>query len=349
MPAQRAEVMALVEAACRQGARRAAACAVLGLSVRTLQRWEKAPSQRDGRLDVVRAPANKLSETERQQLLVAANQPRYAALPPGQIVPRLADEGRYLASESTFYRVLKAEGQLAHRQQSRPSRSRARPQALVATRANEIYSWDITYLPTLVRGLFFYLYLMLDIYSRKIVGWQVHDCESSDHAANLLADVCSREGVEPAQVTLHSDNGSPMKGATMLAMMQYLGVIPSFSRPAVSNDNPYSEALFRTVKYAPPYPGYFASLQDARAYFERFVPWYNEEHRHSGIGFVTPGQRHRGEDQAILAERHRVYELARARHPERWSGTTRNWNWIDAVYLNPKKKKSDNVVLAEAA
>jgi len=348
MPAQRAEVMEWVEAACRQGARKAAACAVLGLSVRTLQRWEQAPSQRDGRLDGNRMPANQLSEAERQQVLAVANQPRYAALPPSQIVPRLADEGRYLESESTFYRVLKAAGQMAHRQRNRPSRPGAKPQALVATRANEIYSWDITYLPTLVRGLFFYLYLMLDIYSRKIVGWQVQERESSEHAAALLAEVCVREGIEAAQVNLHADNGSPMKGATMLAMMQYLGVVPSFSRPAISNDNPYSEALFRTVKYAPPYPDYFASVPDARAYFERFVPWYNEKHRHSGIGFVTPGQRHRGEDQAILARRHQGYELAKAQHPERWSGTTRHWNWIDAVYLNPKKGQSDNAVLAEA-
>ncbi|MDE2089803.1 MAG: transposase, partial [Gammaproteobacteria bacterium] len=182
-----------------------------------------------------------------------------------------------------------------------------------------------------------------------IVGWQVYEAESSERAAALLADICQREGIDPDQVVLHSDNGGPMKGATMLSMMQHLGVIPSFSRPAVSDDNPYSEALFRTVKYVPRYPGHFASVREARDYLEGFVHWYNEEHHHSGIRFVTPAQRHRGEDRAILANRQRVYEQAKRQNPERWSGKTRNWDRIDVVHLNPEKGKSQNVVLAEAA
>ncbi|VAW51319.1 Mobile element protein [hydrothermal vent metagenome] len=204
-------------------------------------------------------------------------------------VPKLADEGRYLASESTFYRVLKAEKQLQHRQKSKPVRQVKKPRALTATGANQLYCWDITYLPTQVLGLFFYLYLVMDIYSRKIVGWQIYERESSALAADLMTDICQRESVKPNQVILHSDNGSPMKGATMQATLQALGVVPSFSRLSVSNDNPYSESLFRTLKYRPEYPeNAFGDLSAARIWVKGFVGWYNDEHLHSSIKFITP-------------------------------------------------------------
>jgi transposase InsO family protein len=281
--------------------------------------------------------------------LTVMNSPSYRDLPPSQIVPRLADEGQYLASESTMYRVLREERQLQHRHASRV-RAHARPAPVVASAPNQLYSWDITYLPRDIKGLFFYLYLFIDIFSRKIVGWQVYDSESSYHAAHLLKDICHREGIQANQVVLHSDNGAPMKGASMLSMMQALGIVPSFSRPGVSDDNPYSEALFRTVKYAPQYPGHFNDVAEAREYFERFVYWYNEEHCHSGIKFVTPAARHRGEDQAILDKRQQVYKGAKAHYPERWNNrATRNWDRIETVSLNPGKGKSQNAVLAEAA
>ena len=169
-----------------------------------------------------------------------------------------------------------------------------------------------------------------------IVGWQVYDAEDGDHASQILRDICRREGIAPGQVTLHSDNGGPMRGATMLATLRELGVTPSFSRPAVSDDNPYSEALFRTLKYRPQYPRHpFASLQQARAWVTRFVHWYNQEHRHSAIRFVTPEQRHQGLDTALLAHRQTVYAAARACAPQRWSGPLRNWSRIDVVHLNP--------------
>ena len=259
-----------------------------------------------------------------------------------KIVPKLADEGRYIASESSFYRVLKAENQLRHRQRSTPASARKKPRALTATAPNQLYSWDITYLPTRVRGLFFYLYLVMDIYSRKIVGWQVYEEESSALAADLMTDICHREGVKPHQVTLHSDNGSPMKGATMLATLQALGVVPSFSRPSVSNDNPYSESLFRTLKYRPEYPAHaFADLPAARSWVQGFVDWYNGEHLHSAIGFVTPEQRHTGEDVAILARRKQVYLAAQSENPERWSGDIRNWDHVKEVQLNPDKQATE--------
>lgn len=264
-------------------------------------------------------------------------------------MPRLADQGKYLASESTMYRVLREEKQLQHRHASR-AREHSRPAPVVATAPNHLYSWDITYLPRDIKGLFFYLYLCLDIFSRKIVGWQVYANESSFYAAQLLEDICHREGIQTNQVVLHSDNGAPMKGASMRSMMQALGIVPSFSRPSVSDDNPYSEALFRTVKYAPQYPGRFNGVAEAREYFERFVSWYNEEHCHSGIQFVTPAARHRGADQAILDQRHQVYEAAKEKYPKRWNNrATRNWARIETVSLNPEKGKSQNAALAEAA
>lgn len=350
METQRKYIITIIEEACQSGARKALACDIVGITIRTLQRWLKADTLQDRRLESTLAPANKLSEVERLQVLNVANEPEFADLPPGKIVPLLADKGRYIASESTFYRVLQEEEQLTHRQRCRPANVANKPTALVAVQPNEIYSWDITYLPTTVKGVFLYLYLMMDVFSRKIVGWQVHDCESAGHASHLLMDVCEREGVAKEQVTLHSDNGSPMKGATMLATLQQLGVIPSFSRPSVSNDNPYSESLFKTLKYRPEYPLVcFANLDEARAWVEGFVGWYNDEHLHSGIQFVTPAQRHRGEDREILARRHELYLQARTKNPSRWSGKTRNWEPVTRVLLNPDKANQQPKKIHRAA
>jgi len=339
---ERKEIITRVREACDAGARQSKACECIGISAKTFQRWCQPDNACDGRLDAKHAPCNKLTELERKRIIKVANEPEYADLPPSKIVPKLADKGIYLASESTYYRVLKEANQLSHRQKSRPSGQRKKPRALTATDPNQIYSWDITYLPTVVKGIFLYLYLVMDIYSRKIVGWQVHEEESSALAGELMTDICQREGVFPDQVTLHSDNGSPMKGATMLATLQELGVIPSFSRPSVSNDNPYSESLFRTLKYTPAYPGRpFINLLAARTWVQRFVDWYNHEHLHSAINFVTPDQRHKGLDVAILAQRRQVYEQAKSNHPERWSGEIRNWEPVGEVYLNPEKKRSE--------
>ncbi|KKK59695.1 hypothetical protein LCGC14_3031820, partial [marine sediment metagenome] len=311
------------------------------ISAKTLQRWSLPSNENDGRLGSGHAPINKLTALERQRIVKVVNEPEHVDLAPGQIVPKLADEGRYIASESTIYRILKAEKQLQHRHKSKPVRHVKKPRALTATGPNQIYTWDITYLPTLIRGVFLYLYLVMDIYSRKIVGWQVHGEERSGLAADLMTDICLREGVKRGQVTLHSDNGSPMKGATMLATLQQLGVMPSFSRPSVSNDNPYSESLFRTLKYRPNYPEQpFSDLQATRAWVQGFVDWYNDKHRHSAIKFVTPAQRHAGGDIQILANREQVYLKAKAENPLRWSGDIRNWDPIKEVYLNPEKQKT---------
>lgn len=332
--------MKLINEAHANGARKSKACEVLTLSLRTVERWEKSDVKCDKRSRCDRKhPANQLSQEDREMILRIANSKEYCDMPPCKIVPELADKGQYIASESTFYRVLRAENQLTHRQRSQPAKHH-KPKSLTAIKPNQIWSWDISYLPTTVLGSFFYLYMIIDIYSRKITGWSIHEKESAQHAAALIKQACIDEGVQQEQLVLHSDNGKPMKGITMLAMLQTLGVIPSFSRPSVSDDNPYSESLFKTVKYHPTYPvmSRFNTITDAVAWVETFVEWYNTQHMHSGIKFVTPQQRHSGQDIAILTSRHGVYQKAKQLNPERWSGNTRDWSHQAIVTLNPDRK-----------
>jgi len=207
------------------------------------------------------------------------------------------------------------------------------------------------YLATTVKGMFFYLYLIMDVYSRKIVGWEVFETESAEQAAEVFQKAYLREGIAGQPLVLHSDNGAPMKGATMLATLQRLGVMPSLSRPSVSNDNPYSEALFKTLKYHPGFPDKpFDTVCESREWVAGFEHWYDEIHRHSGLKFVTPGQRHRGEDSAILEQRVALYEAAKAQHPERWSGPIRDWHPENIVYLNPAKStQKENINTHKAA
>lgn len=334
----------LITEACAAGARQANACAVLEIDVRTLRRWQhqRRDEQRlvDRRREAAagRVPTNKLTDEERARILEVCNEPAYQSLPPSQIVPRLADEGEYLVSESTFYRVLREAEQQHRRGRAQAPRHVPKPQGFKAEGPNQVYSWDITYLAAAIRGTFYRLYLVEDIFSRKIVGWEVHEDEKAEHASVLIRKICLAEGIREAGLVLHSDNGGPMKGATRLATLQRLGIVPSFSRPSVSDDNPYSESLFRTLKYTPAYPSKpFESLETARVWVHGFVQWYNEAHRHSAIRYVTPSQRHCGEDVAILADRKRLYETAKQARPERWSGDTRNWAPINEVWLNPPK------------
>jgi transposase InsO family protein len=317
--------LTLLEEARASGATLDAACERLGLSARTVQRWKKPETAEDRRTGPRTTPANRISAAERRRILEVANSVEFRELSPKQIVPMLADREEYIASESTFYRVLRAEKQLAHRGKAKAPVARPKPD-IEAIAPNQVYSWDITYLRTVVRGAFFYLYLVVDVYSRRIVGWDVHAEESSELAAALMKRIVADAG-NPEGLKLHSDNGAPMKGNTLLATLQLLGVVPSFSRPHVSDDNPFSESLFRTLKYRPCFPdGPFASLEAARAWVADFVAWYNGEHRHSGINFVTPDERHFGRENRVLEQRRRVYERARQRHPERWSGNIRDWS-----------------------
>ena len=331
-------IMDLIDKAIASGARLKKSAEIIGLSARTIIRWRKQDGGQDQRRGPLNPPANKLSQKERQQILDVANSAPYRDLPPKQIVPKLADQGIYLASESTFYRVLKEHKMLTHRQASKPAVMN-HPNEHVATGPCQVWSWDITYLHTSVKGLFFYLYMIVDVWSRKIIAAQVFDKESMDHSSVLLAHACMVHGVQPEELVLHSDNGGPMKGATMLATLHKLGVIPSFSRPSVSNDNPYSESLFRTMKYRPEYPSKpFENIEQAQAWVDGFVFWYNTQHMHSSIRYVTPDDRHYGREDRILANRKKVYEKAKSRSPNRWSKNIRNWNPVRQVWLNPEKK-----------
>lgn len=342
-------ILGLVAEAVGAGARQCRACEMLGISSRMVERWRRQPNSVDGRQGPNRVPSNRLSAHERDKILSVVNKPEFRDLAPKQIVPKLADEGTYLASESTIYRILKAANQDRHREPTQP-RKRSKPNEYAAHGPLEVWSWDITYLPASVRGSFYYLYLFVDIWSRKIVGWRVEHTEDMELSAQLMDRICGQMGIDPTGLVLHSDNGGPMKGATMLATLQSLGVVASFSRPHVSNDNPYSESLFRTLKYRPWYPRRrFASIDEARNWVAAFVHWYNDCHLHSAIGYVTPSDRHNGRDRAILNKRQAVYEQARRKHPERWSKNARKWQWTETVTLNPDKATGPSDRSTEAA
>ncbi len=332
-----------IETAHAAGARLQPACDTAGIDVRTLQRWRARAglTAGDGRPSAVRPmPSHALSAMERAALLAVANEPRFAAAPPARIVPMLADEGVYLGSESSMARVLKAAGQNKRRGRAKAPRATKPPTTHVATAPGQVWCWDMTYLPAKVMGRWFHLYLILDLYSRKIVGAEVHDSDDSEHAVHLVRRTALAEGIAvmDTKPVLHGDNGSTLKATTVLAMLNWLGIKPSYSRPRVSDDNAFAESLFRTAKYRPEFPTQgFEALDDARAWADGFVHWYNVEHRHSGIRYVSPQQRHTGQDQAILQARHTLYRQAQERHPARWSGATRDWSLIDAVTLNPER------------
>ena len=341
----RRQAVELIKEAVDSGAALYKACAELGISKRTYNRWKNTDSDYiDKRTICARPePANKLTKEERQEILDICNTEEFASKTPSEIVPMLADRGSYIASESTFYKVLKEAKQLTHR--GREQRKHKRPISThKATRANQVWMWDITYLNGPIKGIHYYLYMFSDLYSRKIVGWEVWESEDAKHASELVKRIYRDEKIyirnmQKEPLVLHSDNGSPMKGTTRLETLYALGITPSKSRPRVSNDNPYAESLFKTLKYVPNFqPQGFATLTEARLWVKRFVEWYNNEHRHSGINYVTPSQRHMGLDQEVLRKRKEVYEKAKERHPERWAKGTRAWSFSEEEWLNPRQE-----------
>jgi transposase InsO family protein len=327
-------ILSLVAETVLAGARLESACKELGLDARTIQRWKKNAGD-DRRRGPLQKPPNALSNREEREVLEILNSPEFCELSPHQVVAKLADMSIYKASERTMYRLLRRHKLSTHRERCRPP-TRHRPVERRATGPNQAWAWDITYLKAPIQGTFWLLYLIVDVWSRKIVGWQVHERESDELAAALFEKTCAKEGVRPGQLTSHSDNGPAMKGKTLLATLQWLGIVPSFSRPHVSDDNPFPEALFRTLKYRPNFPNRpFADIQAARMWVGNFVAWYNDDHQHSGISFVTPSDRHAQRHFAVLSHRRRTYEAARQRHPRRWTGGIRSWANIDLVVLNP--------------
>ena len=343
----RVTAVMLIDEARENGARLKVACDELNISERTYQRWTKEGDVKKDQRPLIERPTpkNKLSKEERDEIIRTVNSPEYADLAPSQIVPKLADEGRYIASESTIYKILKEEKMNAHRGRTSPPVKRE-PPTHIATDSNQVWTWDITWLNAVIKGQYYKLYLIIDMFSRLIVGYEVWEEEKAEHAQYLIRKATLSQGIAGKPLVLHSDNGSPMKAATFQATLEKLGVQSSFSRPRVSNDNPYSEALFRTLKYRPKYPFKgFKNLEEARKWVEKFVRWYNLTHLHSGINFITPHQRHYGLDKKIMENRVKVYEKAKAKHPERWSKNIRNWTLPKYVSLNPIAEDEANDLL----
>ncbi|MCU6376610.1 IS3 family transposase [Morganella morganii] len=239
-----------------------------------------------------------------------------------------------------LYRILRRHGELHHRGRQQRPKSVPAPATFTASGPCQVWVWDITWLPSVVRGRWFYLYMILDIYSRKITGYEVYETESGEQAAELMQRTVLRESCYRQPLVLHADNGAAMKSQTLQMKLHELNITPSHSRPRVSNDNAYAESVFRTLKYVPQWPSSgFKTLAEARKWVEKFTRWYNHSHLHSGIGYVTPSQRHTGEDITLLKQRDAVYKAAKAYHPERWSGDTRNWQRKETVTLNPEREK----------
>ncbi len=284
------------------------------MGLTTLQRWRRQFAGNgdgvDRRKGSHRHVAHRLTEDERKRLLLTCNKPEFAALSPWQIVPVLADRGLYIGSERSYYRVLHAHGKDHRRGRARPPQEPRPVPRLRASGPNQVWSWDITYLPTNVRGVWLYLYLVIDVWSRKVVAWDVAEREDAAIAADLVGRACIRERISKGRkksLVLHADNGNAMRAATLEARLEELGVLRSFSRPRVSNDNPYSESLFRTAKYRPDYPRRaIASAEESCLWVASFIDLYNQRHRHSRIKFVTPRQRHSG--QAVGICRHRAVD-----------------------------------------
>lgn len=314
----------------------AAACRVLGLPRASFYR-ARVPLLESGAAAPRRKPARSLSEAERQAALAHLHSERFVDQAPHQIYAALLDEGVYIGSVSTFYRLLREHGELRERRNQRRHPIYQKPE-LLANRPNQVWTWDITKLRGPVKWTYFYLYVVLDLYSRYVVGWMVAPVESAELAKNLMEDTHTKEGIKPGQVHLHADNGSSMKSKVLAAMLADLGVTKSHSRPHVSDDNPFSESQFKTMKYRPEFPDRFGSLADASLHCRGFFRWYNLEHHHSGIALLTPHTVHHGLASDVIDNRQRVLTAAFQQHPERFVRKPPKPGQLpDAVWINPPK------------
>lgn len=316
----------------------ARACTALGLSRATLHR------QRSPRLPGVttRTPPLKLSEAEQTTVIDELMSDRFVDRAPHQVYATLLDEGRFLCSIRTMYRLLAARQAVRERRDQRVHPSYARPE-LMAQAPGQLWSWDITKLKTSVKWTYLYLYVVLDVYSRYVVGWLLSTRESGALARELVEQCVLREGVVPDQLTLHSDRGAPMRSKTLAEKLIDLGIEPSFSRPQVSNDNPFSESLFKTTKYAPDFPDRFENCEHGRNVLTPFFRYYNHDHRHTGIGLMTPVDVHRGDAPRITAARTHTLDTAFAQHPQRFKSKRPQPPRVpDTVYINPPLTKESS-------
>ena len=314
----------------------APACVVLGLPRATLYR-RRRPSA--GARAPRPAPPRALDPVERQAVLETLHSERFLDQAPAQVHATLLDEGTYLCSPRTMYRLLDGAGEIKDRRDQVRRRHFAAPE-LLATRPNEVWSWDITKLLGPVKWTYFYLYVILDIFSRYVVGWMLAPRESAALAERLIAETCAKQAIEPGQLTVHADRGAAMTSKPVALLLADLGVVKTHSRPQVSNDNPFSEAQFKTLKYCPAFPERFGSLEDGRAFCHDFFGWYNTEHHHSGLGFLTPAVVHDGLAARVHAQRTQVLAAAFAAHPERFvKGVPHPADLPQAVWINPPAKK----------
>ncbi len=263
------------------------------------------------------APPRALSAAEKAQVREELNSERFQDQAPREVYATLLDEERYLCSVSTMYRILAEHAEVRERRNQLRHPAYQKPE-LLATGPNQVWSWDITKLRGPSKGVYYYLYVMLDIYSRYVVGWLLAEVESAELAEQLIAETCAKQGVPRAQLTIHADNGSPMIAKSVASLLADLGVAKSHSRPHVANDNPYSEAQFKTLKYRPDYPDRHASSADARQWARSFFAWYNNEHHHTGLGLLTPAMVHTGQAEAVRQKRQAVLQQAYLAHPERF-------------------------------
>ena len=314
----------------------AAACDALGISRATVYR-RRQPT----RSPVARpAPPRALNPVEREAVLEMLHSDRFLDQAPAQVHAALLDEGTYLCSARTMYRLLDAAGEVKERRDQVRRPQYAAPE-LLATRPNEVWSWDITKLLGPAKWTYFYLYVILDIFSRYVVGWMLAPRESAALAERLIAETCAKQGIAPGQLTVHADRGAAMTSKPVALLLADLGVVKTHSRPHVSNDNPFSEAQFKTLKYCPQFPERFGSLEDGRAFGHVFFDWYNNTHHHSALGFLTPVVVHVGQAATVRLHRQRVLAAAYAAHPERFvKGVPRPADLPHAVWINPPAKKS---------
>lgn len=294
----------------------AATCAALGLPRATYYRW-RAPVH--GPRPKRASPARRLSNRERQAVLDVLHEPRFVDLAPAQVHAALLAEGRYLCSVRTMHRLLAEHGEAKERRDQARHPAYERPE-LLATAPNQLWSWDITKLKGSAKWTYYYLYVILDVYSRYVVGWMVAPRETAVLARRFIGETCRRQGIEPSQLTLHADRGSSMKSKPVAFLLADLGVTKTHSRPHVSDDNPFSEAQFKTLKYRPDFPKDFGCMQDARAHCVDFFAWYNEEHHHSGLAMLTPMDVHHGLVEQRIAARQAIMDAAFDAHPERFPG-----------------------------
>ena len=285
-------------------------------------------------------PRNALVCQERQTVLETLHSDRFVDKAPREIYATLLDENSYLCSVRTMYRILDGEGEVRERRNQVRRPIYKKPE-LLATGPNQVYSWDITKLRGPIKWSYFHLYVILDIFSRYVVGWMVATRESALLADRLIKDTLIKQGIGRDQLTIHADRGSSMKSKTVTQLLADMGVTTSHSRPQVSNDNPYSEAQFKTLKYCPEFPERFGSLEDARGFCCRFFPWYNDEHHHTGIGLLTPKMVHYGQAEEVIVKRRIVLENAYLAHPERFfNGKPKSQDLPSAAWINKPSSES---------